>query len=412
MYWFYAKNGTVLYVGKAKNLKNRVTSYTRSAQLTSKTLAMVSEAVKVQYHVLASELEALLVEAELIRMHQPQYNILLKDDKSPLYVLMTKEQFPRVKILRKSDLQEEKGWIFGPFPSGYKLRQVLGMARKIFPWCNESRPAKKPCFYSHIGLCPGVCAGKVGVDEYAESMRQLRHFLHGKTGLLMQELKESIRHYAATRQYELAAVSRDRMKMIQEVVSAADGGREARDVPSISAVDGQEQLIRFRRLLAREFHMPREFLPKRIECYDVSNTQGTKPVVSMVVFTNGLPDKSAYRSFNIRLGETPNDFAMLQEALQRRQGHPEWGKPDLIIIDGGKGQLQAALKVWRWANPLLSLAKEPDRLMMKASGKVFHIVAIDELRGEEGRLAQQLRDEAHRFAKKHHTRRRTKSVIE
>lgn len=411
MYWFTAPDGGVLYVGKAKNLKKRVSSYALASRLAPKTVAMVSEAAHVQYHELSSELEALLVEAELIRMHQPPYNILLKDDKSALYVMVTKEDFPRVITLRKSDLSGEKGWVFGPFPSAFKLRQVLKLVRKIFPWCNESRPAKKPCFYSHLGLCPGVCVGTIGVREYGESMRLLRHFLQGKARLLLKELKESMRHFSQTRKYEAAAGARDRMRMIEEVLAAADQTDVSAKLPHISRGDGSEQLIRFRRLLSKELQLPREFLPNRIECYDVSNTQGTKPVVSMVVFVNGAPAKSEYRLFNIRLGETPNDYAMLQEALERRQRHPEWGRPDLIVIDGGKGQLQAALKVWRWANPVLSLAKEPDRLMMKTSAGGFRIVPLSTLSAADGVLAQRLRDEAHRFAKQHHAKRRTKSVI-
>ena len=372
---------------------------------------MVNQASKVKYHVLQSELEALLIEAELIRTHQPQYNILLKDDKSPLYVCMTKESFPRVLVLRKQDLKKETGWIFGPFPSGFKLRQVMKMVRKIFPWCNEARPAKKPCFYSHIGLCPGVCSGTVSSKTYGESMRLLRQFLRGKTSVLLRELKETMRLAAQTRQFELAATARDRIRMIQDVVSASEADHEISGIPRIATEEGHEKMVRFRRLLAKEFGLPREFLPSRIECYDVSNTQGTKPVVAMVVFEHGQPAKHHYRSFNIRLGETPNDFAMLQEALVRRQGHPEWGIPNLIIIDGGKGQLRAALKVWKWANPVLSLAKEPDRLMMIASNDTYKIVHLDETE-RQGQLAQQLRDEAHRFSKKLHTRRRTKAMIE
>src|SRR5260221_143848 len=170
VYWFLDENDNVLYVGKAKNLKNRIASYKQWKTTFGKTRKLVFHAKQLKFSVLESELEALLVETELIRTHQPQYNILLKDDKSPLYVQVTDEDFPRVLTIRKKEIDkgQVKGTILGPFPSAFQLNEVLNIARRIFPWCNGGKNSR-PCFYYHLDLCPGACVGEISAENYQEN---------------------------------------------------------------------------------------------------------------------------------------------------------------------------------------------------------------------------------------------------
>lgn len=375
---------------------------------------MVDEATRLQFTALSSDLEALLVEAELIRLHQPHYNILLKDDKSPLYIVITQEEFPRVLTARKKQVQKSmlKGMALGPFPSGYSVRQVLELVRHIFPWCNEKRKTGKPCFYHHLGLCSGACTGKVSQEDYKEMIYQLRLFLHGKTSDVVNDLKLQMKVASENKEYEKAALYRDKIQMIQEVTTRKRVFGPVLFVPQLSILETQEMLLRLTRLISTYISLPKSYVFHRIEGYDISNTQGSRPTASMVVFTDGQADKPEYRSFNIRLGGTPNDFGMMREALTRRLQHPEWKFPDLVLIDGGKGQLSAALSVWNRTTPVVSLAKEPDRLVIyDQTNKTYHVVPL-EVEDHGARLLRRVRDESHRFAKKNHTRRRTKSLLE
>ncbi|HZZ98420.1 MAG TPA: GIY-YIG nuclease family protein, partial [Candidatus Saccharimonadia bacterium] len=357
MYWFSRKDGKVIYVGKAKNLKRRVSSYAQPERVSGKTLRMVQEATRVQFQELSSELEALLVEAELIRIHQPHYNILLKDDKSPLYVVITADEFPRVLTARKKQLFRSpiKGTVLGPFQSGYSVKQVLKLVRPIFPWCNEKKKTGKPCFYRHIGLCSGACTGEVTAEEYKAMIDQLKMFLRGKTSEVIRDLKLQMQSASELKLYEKAAIFRDQIRMIQEVTTSKRVLGPELHIPQLSLLQTQEMLVRLTRLISTYISLPKTFIFHRIEGYDISNTQGTKPVASMVVFTDGQPDKAEYRMFNIRLGEKPNDYGSLREALTRRQNHPEWKAPDLVLIDGGKGQLRAVISVWEQTTPVVSL---------------------------------------------------------
>ncbi|OGJ21725.1 MAG: hypothetical protein A2804_00180 [Candidatus Pacebacteria bacterium RIFCSPHIGHO2_01_FULL_46_10] len=400
-------------MGKAKNLKKRVSSYARP-QVAGKTKLLVEEAVTLKHSILHSELEALLVEAELVRSYQPTYNILLKDDKTPLYIVITKETFPRVLTARKKSLlyTQQKGTIFGPFPSAYKVRQVLHIARRIFPWCNERIKTGKPCFYFHLGLCSGACAGKIKTEEYQQTIVHLKEFLRGKTSKLLSSMKVELKRASATQDFEKAALYRDQMRMIEEVTKNPHILGPNLDLPQLSSLESENMLAELRRVLSQYISLPKTYVLERIEGYDISNTQGLRPVASMVVFTHGRADTQEYKSFNIRLGETPNDYGMLQEALTRRQLHPEWGMPNVVLIDGGKGQLRAALSVWKWQTPVVSLAKDPDRLLIYNQETERYTEHPLRERDPASILLQRVRDEAHRFAKSRHARRRTKSVLE
>ena len=394
---------------------------------------MVQEAATVHWRELESELEALLTEAELIRLYQPPVNVLLKDDKSPIYLVITDEKFPRVLTIRKREqLQlQRKGKVLGPFSSAYKLREVLKIVRPIFPWCNEASNPKRrlnkerPCFYHHIGLCPGACIDAVSPEEYATTIKQLADFLRGQTKELRSELTATMKTVVKEEEYEKAAVLRDRLSLIKEVTS-----KNYKLSPEIiagtqllanTAEHGLMQLKQ--QLVEHQFVSPHTKL-HRIECYDVSNIQGQNAVVAMTCFLDGAPATQEYRLFNIKTMNTSNDYRMLQEALARRQNHPEWGTPDLIVIDGGKGQVNAALGVWTWRTAVMGIAKHPDRLVIPQldwnhweAGELhptkqprFHLLTLPPAHPAL-RVVQQLRDEAHRFSNRQRVKLAKKSLF-
>ncbi len=428
----------MLYVGKAKNLKNRITNYHQWQQTKGKTRKLVLEAQDLKFKELGSELEALLVEAELIRLHQPPFNILLKDDKSSIYVQITKEEFPRVLTLRKKELLRLpalKDSSLGPFQSSFQLKQVLGIVRKIFPWCNQRSVLGRPCFYHHLELCPGVCVGHISALDYQKNIVDLSLFLRGKKKSVVTSLKKDLREKVESEQYEHAAVIKKRIDLIQKVTETKYRLSPDLVLPKLLSSKADETVVQLRGILTTYFALPKTYPLQRIECYDVSNISGTSAAVAMVVAIDGQIDKSEYRLFNIKTIDTPNDYHMLQEAILRRQNHSEWGVPDLIVIDGGKGQLRSTLSVLNWDVPVVSLAKKPDRLIIpilttvkirknppdlvlevdghnltKYKSLQYVQVPLDSNQPAH-QLLQQLRDEAHRFSKKQHQHLRLKSMF-
>ncbi|GIK83609.1 MAG: UvrABC system protein C [Patescibacteria group bacterium] len=393
---------------------------------------MVSLAQTVKHKVLESELQALLVEAELIRTYQPEYNTLLKDDKSPLYIEITDEVYPRVLKVRKKELQKKQRngtTVLGPFPSAYKTNEVLNIARKIFPWCNkklahENRRNKdnQPCFYYHLDLCPGACIGEISPGKYNENIQNLIHFLRGKKKLVTDSLQQKMGQAIETQNYEEAAVVRDQLKLIAEVTSKQHKLKPELTTAALKEQISEDGVIYLQKILSQYLGLPKQMPLTRIEGYDVSNIQGTNPAVSLVTFTNGQPDTDQYRIFNIKTLNTPNDFHMLQEAIVRRQNHPEWGTPNLVLIDGGKGQVKSVLKLWKWYVPVIGIAKNPDRLVLpyyetqvehgrKISNLKYHLVKLDSSHPTL-KLIQQIRDESHRFAQKQHKKKRLTAMFE
>ncbi|NCO12276.1 MAG: hypothetical protein GW754_02720 [Candidatus Pacebacteria bacterium] len=439
----------MLYVGKAKKLKNRLKSYSNHPQLSSRIKLMVSTAVKVKFISLESELEALLVEAELIRTYQPQFNILLKDDKSPLYINITNDKFPRVIRLRKKQFVFDskniysKGTILGPFSSAYKTQEVLKIARKIFPWCNkvgtnevksdEIESEKKPCFYYHIDLCPGSCIGEISEEAYGENIKQLILFLKGKKQVVSKNLKLKMAQKIKQEKFEEAAIIRDQLEMIEYVTKKTHRLKPELTSYALKNKINEDGVIYLQKILSEYLGLPKQFPLERIEGYDVSNTQGTNPAVSMVVFINGEPDKSQYRLFNIRSLNTPNDYQMMKEATVRRQNHRKWGLPNLVIVDGGKGQVRSTLKNWSWSCPIIGIAKNPDRLIIpkinwskwgnnnnggtdyKDSSNFLKNLEYFTVKLESNhpslKLIQQIRDESHRFSQFQHKRKRLKDMF-
>lgn len=386
---------------------------------------MTKRAVYLNYQILPSEIEALLVEAQLIKIYQPPYNTLLKDDKSPLYILLTKEEFPRVLVVRKRNLVLKKyqGEFFGPFPSAYQVKQLLKLLRPIMPWCNAKRQKKmRRCFEHHLGLCPGVCTGEISSSDYQKNLGHLSNFLQGKTALVLKKLNQEMKTASERESYELAAVYRDQIKMIKELTS--DGYHLKNDLylPNLNQEKNYQAQVLLRGYLSTYFSLPSTYMFERIEGYDVSNTMGKQAVVSQVVFIDGAADNQQYRLYNIKGLDTPNDFAMLKQALFRRLRHPDWPLPNLFLIDGGKGQVRSALMALRAHAlediPIIGLAKDPDRIIIPHNitpngNKLTIDWQILKLTNSDPalQLLQQVRDEAHRFGKKAHLKRRQKQLF-
>ena len=394
---------------------------------------MLERARYVAWQSMRNELEALLVEAELINIHQPPFNTLLKDDKSPLYIIFTNEDFPRVLKVRSRDLRlkkYQKVVKFGPFPSGYKVNEVLKIARRIFPWCNQKRSKKtiktktKPCFYHHLRLCSGVCTGEISREDYGEMMGNLQNFLRGKKTLLLRDLAREMKREAAREEYEKAGRTRDKIKLVEEVTSENYRLRQGFFLPTLydNAQGGRESLVYLRSILHDYLRLPADYQLRRIEGYDVSNTSGKKAMVSMVVAIEGEMRADEYRLFGIDNKNEPDDYLMHKMAQERRQKHfADWGRPDLIVIDGGKGQVRSALKAYDYqmAVPIIGLVKNPDRIVLpikiERSGKTAKIeykilsLAVDDM---ALKLLSRIRDEAHRFSKRAHLRRREKDLFD
>jgi excinuclease ABC subunit C len=367
--------GSVLYVGKAANLRRRVSSYFLRPHDT-RIQKMVSEIRAVETRETDSALEALVLEAELIKKEFPPYNIREKDDKSFLFVEITKEKYPRVLIVRGKSTQG--GERFGPFVSSSSLREAMRILRKIFPWNvhapNEIGKMKRPCFDAQLGLCPGTCMQKIDLKEYRDTVRSLKLFLSGKKRLLIRRLEREMQSAANALEFERAGRLKRRIFALQHIQDSTLIGK---DEPIFSGERGH-----------------------RVEGYDISNISGSDAVGAMVVSHGGKPQKSEYKKFIIKTITGANDTGMLREVLSRRLAN-NWPLPDLFLIDGGKPQVNSAKEVLVNAGiaiPVVGIAKGADRKKNEFIGEIPTGISEIEL--------ILLRDEAHRFAISFHRERR------
>jgi len=398
VYWFLNNQGKVIYVGKAKNLNNRLKSYALINQSSPKTAAMLRERKTTKFKITESEFEALLLEAELIKTYQPGFNILLKDDRSKLYLNFTKETFPRIILTRKSGE-------FGPYPSSRQLTQILKILRQIFPYCDHpagSEPAGKACFYYHLQLCPGACINKISPADYQKNINNLKLILKNKKSVLLRRLSQQLKQASIKQNFEQAAVFRDQINHLKNLPRVKL--KPPSVLPILTTDIFHERIIHLRRLLKKFFSLPGRYPLTRIEAYDISNLQGTDPAGSLVVFINAQPAADQYRHFKIKSLTTPNDLKMLKELLTRRVQHQEWGIPNLILIDGGANQVKTALTAVPWNIPIIGLAKHPDRLIcLNQQGTSLLVIKYPLPEHNPGTfLLQHLRDESHRFARRLH----------
>lgn len=388
--------GAVIYVGKTTSLKRRISSYFQrphDARITE----MVSLIRKIDYIVKPTVIEALILEANLIKYYWPKYNILSKDDKSFLYLVVTKEEFPRPLLIRGSELDEGAGKkyqaVFGPYTSPRSLRAALDLIRKVFSWSVCAPGMKRPCFYYHLKQCPGVCIGVADKQSYQKTIRDLIKFFAGKKEGILKDYKKQMKAASKSRRFEEAAALRNKIFFLEHIQDVAVLKREDEDADKLKEGEAVVNLF------------------GRIEGYDVSTISGTSTVASMVVFEHGAPAKAEYRKFRIRSVVGANDVAALREALTRRfRNH--WRKPDLVLIDGGIGQVNAALSVLHELDlgiPVVGIAKGPDRKKDELVCDKKHL-DLCRLCEQYKPLLVQVRDEAHRFAVTYHRRVRSMRI--
>lgn len=338
VYRFIDLKGKILYIGKATSLRDRVRSYFANDILHTRgkhVLDMVSHASTVKYTATDSVLEALILEASLIKEHQPIYNTKEKDNKSFNFVVITDETFPRVLTIRErtmlagsdDDANSPYRYVFGPFPQGGNLNEALQIIRRIFPFRDKCVPLSgKPCFNRQIGLCPGVCTGEIAEQEYKERIRHIKLFFEGKKGLVIKSLERHMHAHAKLQEFEIADTYKKIIFALLHIKDISLLKEEVREASQRSARMREK--------------------PYRIEAYDIAHIFGKYTVGVMVVLEDGVPKKSDYRKFKIRIeSERADDTLHLDEVLRRRFAHKEWTKPDLIVIDGGIAQKRRAEKV-------------------------------------------------------------------
>jgi excinuclease ABC subunit C len=614
VYQFLNRDGEVIYVGKAKNLRSRVGQYFNGHDDRPQLPFLMAEAADFTYTVVDNELESAFLENTLIKKYLPRYNIMLRDDKNYAFIKIDySTEIPQIGYARKIEPRPEftnytrmtrKGRTFndsgnsddirifgsryfGPYSAAYKIRNTLNLVRKIFPFCSNKKVGSRPCFYYYMHRCPGVCIGKISLEEYNRHIEKIVKFLKGETGEITKEIKLEMKAAAKAKKFETAARLRDQLKsleLLQERQNVIMPKKVDWDIVSLGSFDGyacvnlfkvregklfdkenfvysdtnprmhpndtnlahsdnsddirilgsvmqkfleqyylessgapkeiflqypaadaelvkkiirsrlnvsakikQAQRGRIAKLVKLGQTNAEEYLknwlasqaghldkinsalnrlkdvlnlpqiPKRIECYDISNTQGTNPVGSMVVFADGLPAKSQYRKFKIQGKQTPDDFAMMREMLTRRlsrlqysppriggvsrqtgrggiskaknlpppprQGggtppvpggeQTQWPTPDLIVIDGGKGQLGVAVDVFNTITdyalriPIIGLAKRIEEIFVPGKSNPIILPHDDSAL----QLLQRLRDEAHRFGITFHRQLRSKQAV-
>lgn len=409
VYQFLDEKGTILYVGKAKNLKNRVSSYFANRKsLLGKTAALVEQVKKIKVIPVESELEALLLEANLIKKFTPKYNIRLTDGKAyPLIRITTKEKYPAVLTARRPD--DKNSLYFGPYPNSSAVRNVLRLLRKIFPYQSTINHQKHICLYNHIGLCP--CASVIQTTQARETYRKTIHhivdFLEGKTQKVIKELEKERDSFAKEELFEEAQHIQKQIDQILYITKPTHKPFEYETNPNLRTDLRLQEMLSLQQIL-QDHGLP-VHLPKRIECYDNSNIQGTNPTSSMVVLTDGEIDKSQYRKFKVRSVKGPNDFATMQEVLTRRLRHKEWPYPDLFIVDGGKGQISSAKEVLDALGisiPLVGLAKREETIITSDFQEIHLPKSAPALQ-----LVMRIRDEAHRFAITFHRKLRSRATF-
>ena len=512
--------GKIIYVGKAVNLKNRVRSYFQQRGLSAKTEALVARIASFETIVTATEMEALILECNLIKKHRPRYNISLRDDKTYPFIKVTlNEAFPRVYATRR--LEKDGAKYYGPYASAGAMHETISLLKKLFPLRScRSMDAQRPCLEYHIKRCLAPCAGLVDQESYLAMVRTVCLFLEGRSADVEKDLKRRMLAASEDLKFELAGRLRDQLAAVRQVMEKQNivTGAGDQDVLGLARLGGQscvqvffvrsgkmvgrdrfmlsggdnetdgdilaafvKQYYHEAAFIAREILTPLPLpesellaawlserksgavhlltpqrgskrdlvqlaadnaveylrqrnerdavkhgkstaameelaqrlslarLPKRIECFDISHIQGAETVASMVVFTGGEPDKAEYRRFKLRTVEgSPDDFASMQEVTLRRYREAAEPLPDLIVIDGGKGQLSSALEVIRGVGlsdiPVIGLAKEFEHIFRENISEPL----ILPRHSEALRLIQQIRDEAHRFAVTYHRKLRAK----
>lgn len=431
VYFHKDKQGDIIYVGKAAVLRNRVRQYFQvSRNRDPKTEALVAEIVDLDWMCVESELEALFLEAEMIRRYMPRYNILLRDDKALSYIRIDYDSdYPTVSTTRRP--LDDGARYFGPYFSTLAVRNSLKLLRRAFPYATRQVAGqKRATLHYHLGLDPGLEEGKTSLEDYRANLRKLIAIIEGKRKTIEKELERDMKRAAKARDFESASVLRNQLFALQNLnrqVIFSD--KEFLDISKDHALNELVNLLSMGKF------------PQRIEGYDISHQQGTDVVASMVVFTNGVSNKAEYRKFKTKINHN-NDFYNMHETLKRRfseKNRKAWGVPDLVLIDGGKGQLDAAIAARDECGcskiPFIGLAKREEQIVIHRgkSGVTLNAEILHQLGGFASesedfilvnlphntnlvKLLQRIRDESHRFAVSYHStlkaKRQTASVLD
>jgi excinuclease ABC subunit C len=388
--YFFKKGKEILYIGKATSLKDRVRSYfspdlikTRGVLLVD----MLSRATEITFQVTGSVLEALLLETELIKKHQPYYNTKEKDNKSYAHVVITNEQYPAVMTIRGRELEQALIenpnaylYTFGPFTSGSQLREALKITRKIFPYRDEKcKPLSgRACFNASIGLCPGVCVGRMSEKEYKKQINRLALFLAGNVKQVLSGLEKEMKAHIKKLEFEQAEIIKRKIYALTHIQDIALIKRERSSAGAI-----------------------------RIEAYDIAHMAGKSMVGVMVVTENGEPAKDQYRKFIIKTVHGANDPAALQEIIERRFAHDEWPAPDVIVVDGNEIQQRAAEEAMRIMKVSTRIGKQPIVVSVVKDDKHKARAVLTENEKASAKLIEKgvtkedviaINAEAHRFA--------------
>jgi excinuclease ABC subunit C len=429
VYFHKDASGEIIYVGKAAWLRNRVRQYFQKSRLRDpKTDALVAEIVDTDWMVVESELEALFLEAEMVRRYMPRYNILLRDDKSMAYIRIDYDSdYPTVTTTRRP--LDDGARYFGPYLSTISVRQALKLLRRVFPFATKrSLGQKRATLHYHLGLDPGLEEGKTSIEEYRANLRRLIAVIEGKRKNIEHELEKDMQTKAKAQDFEGAAKLRNQLFSLRRLsTQVIFSDKEFLDISKDHALIELVDLLQLGKF------------PARIEGYDISHMQGSDVVASMVVFTNGVSDKGEYRKFKTRKNQN-NDFYNMNETLKRRlseKNRKAWGLPSLVLIDGGKGQLDAAIQARDEMGcehiPFVGLAKREEQIVIQksrrssvdgrqsfGSGVNLNMEALLKLRGfmtesddfillniphstNVIKLLQRIRDESHRFAVSYHS---------
>lgn len=441
VYFHKDKAGKIIYVGKAAVLRNRVRQYfQKSRGRDPKTEALVAEIANIDWMVVDSEIEALFLEAEMIRRYMPRYNILLRDDKSMSYIRIDYDSdYPTVSTTRRP--LDDGARYFGPYFSLGGVRQALKLLRKIFPYATRKIGSqKRATLHYHLGLDPGLEEGKTSLEDYQANLRKLMAVIQGKRKSIEKELELDMKRAAKTKDFEQAARLRNQLQWLQGLKKQVIfSDKEFLDISKDHALNELVNLLSI------------DKFPQRIEGYDISHQQGSDVVASMVVFTNGVSNKAEYRKFKTKSNRN-DDFYNMHETLKRRlsdKNRKVWGLPSLVLIDGGKGQLDAAIQARDECGcsriPFIGLAKREEQIVIKrhpelvsgsriaqtgsrtksgmmagVSGVVLNYDLLHQLGGYATesddftlvnlphntnlvKLLQRIRDESHRFAVSYHS---------
>ncbi len=396
VYFFRGTRKKILYIGKATSLRDRVRSYFGADLRETRgplVVKMRGEAKTVDFVQTDSVLEALILEANLIKKHKPRYNSIQKDDKSFNYIVFTNEPYPAVRVMRGRDISflsrstihrtaaEKLKAVYGPFPHGGQFKEAMKIIRKIFPFRDSCLSlAGKPCFNRQIGLCPGVCTGEISKKEYGRLIRHLELFFEGKKKRLLRKIEQDMKAHAKREEFEQAGILRKRIFALQHI-------QDVSLLKSESKKPGTETF--------------------RIESYDIAHLGGGSTVGVMAVVENGEIKKTDYRKFKLRGARGADDTGALAEVLTRRLAHTEWPIPELIVVDGGKQQKNRAEKVLRERKffiPVVSVVKDERH-------RPREILGEKEFRLEHEKEILLANNEAHRFAISYHRTLRRKAFM-